>query len=684
MSGKTYTQTINFKGTFDAANVLKSLKDIRSSMAKAGADSNLFKNVDKDIASTEKLITEMLAKIQRGFSNPQELNTFQKNFDKLGLSLSKINVGLQDINKAGNFNMNFGEIQKLSNEIDQLAAKQESLKKSAKDSVAAQLSKISTTAKERQAIMDQVEAEGDLEEAIKKVAQAREQAAKARNYKKGLETDTGKAVIAEEAGNVNASDFGLSAMSGRSKMGTKDARTRKSGHIIGLDEAKAAQVFAESYQKTLEEVLKNGGNAIDAVNLMKKAMNDYGVEISEEDKLLDSFSSSIDNFTNKALSDSQRKGIKTGQSLGSTDARGNFSFSEEGRKLANNESYQAMQENIQRQITLQEQLSNAVQVGEARNAQVVGEHSQALERATDNEKKFSEEAQSAIDATREQTEVMNDINSTFDRMGDAVKTFLSIGSAINMMKSAIRDTFEDIKSLDKSFANIAMVTDYSVQDMWNSYDQYAKMANELGQSTQSVIEASGLYYQQGLDTNESLELTQDTMKLATLAGLDFSEATSQMTAALRGFKMEMDEGERVTDVYAELAAKAAADVEGIATAMSKTASIASSAGMEFETTSAFLTQMIETTQEAPTNIGTAMKTIIARFTELKENVAGTADSEFDDLDYNKVDPALKSVGVSLKDANGQFRDLDDVFLELASKWDTLDRNSQRYRIHSIF
>lgn len=73
-----------------------------------------------------------------------------------------------------------------------------------------------------------------------------------------------------------------------------------------------------------------------------------------------------------------------------------------------------------------------------------------------------------------------------------------------------------------------------------------------------------------------------------------------------------------------------------------------------------------------------MKSIIARFTELKENIAGTAESEFDDLDYNKVDEALKSVGVSLKDANGQFRNLDDVFLELASIWDTLDRNSQRY------
>lgn len=73
-----------------------------------------------------------------------------------------------------------------------------------------------------------------------------------------------------------------------------------------------------------------------------------------------------------------------------------------------------------------------------------------------------------------------------------------------------------------------------------------------------------------------------------------------------------------------------------------------------------------------------MKTIIARFTELKTNIAGTEDSEFDDLDYNKVDTALKSVGVSIKDASGQFRDLDDVFLELSSKWDTLDRNTQRY------
>ena len=64
-------------------------------------------------------------------------------------------------------------------------------------------------------------------------------------------------------------------------------------------------------------------------------------------------------------------------------------------------------------------------------------------------------------------------------------------------------------------------------------------------------------------------------------------------------------------------------------------------------------------------------------TELKENVAGTTQSEFEDLDYNDVDKALKSVGVSLKDDVGQFRDLDDVCLDLSAKWNTLSRNQQR-------
>lgn len=679
MAGKTYTQKIQFKGSFDGAEVLSGLKKIRQSMSNAGADASLFKGVDKDIAATEKLINDMLAQIQKGFSNPKEVANFEKQLEKLGLSFSKINVGLQDINKAGNFNLNADEVKKYTTELERLTNQQERLKQAAQESVATQLQSAKLNAKERKAIMDEVEANGDLESAIKKVAQAKEKAAKAKHGTAALDTEIGKGFISDVSG-VGLDELGVTAKSGHSKRGRNDARERNArGTLTGnIDETKANAAAIESYRKALEETIKTGGTATDAVEAMKKAMDEYGLELGDTSKLLDSFDRDMQEFQATALSSSQRGAISRAQALGSTNANGEFELSEAGQELANNAEYQAMRQNIDDIAESQENLNRATEEGTRQVERYVQEQAEGLNHSAQEQEHLEAAARESTDALKDQSETAQAVNDKFEDMKGAVKTFLSIGSAISGVKQVIQQTFNDIKELDKSFAEIAMVTEYSVQQMWQSYDQYAEMANKLGQSTQSVIQASGLFYQQGLDTEESLALTEDTMKLATLAGLDFAEATSQMTAALRGFHLEMDEGARVTDVYSELAAKAAADVQGIAYAMSKTASIASSAGMEFETTSAFLTQMIETTQEAPENIGTAMKTIIARFTELKENVAGTADSEFDDLDYNKVDTALKSVGVSLKDTNGQFRDLDDVFLELSQKWNTLDRNSQRY------
>ena len=78
-----------------------------------------------------------------------------------------------------------------------------------------------------------------------------------------------------------------------------------------------------------------------------------------------------------------------------------------------------------------------------------------------------------------------------------------------------------------------------------------------------------------------------------------------------------------------------------------------SANMDLETTATFLAQIIETTREAPETAGTALKTIIARFGEVKklgENglLTGT-DEEGEVIDINKVDTALKTAGISLQD-----------------------------------
>ena len=73
--------------------------------------------------------------------------------------------------------------------------------------------------------------------------------------------------------------------------------------------------------------------------------------------------------------------------------------------------------------------------------------------------------------------------------------------------------------------------------------------------------------------------------------------------------------------------------------MSKTASSAESVGSSFENTTAMMAVMIEATRESAENIGSAMKSIISRYGELKENKTGI-DAEGEEYSLNKVDTAL--------------------------------------------
>ena len=87
-----------------------------------------------------------------------------------------------------------------------------------------------------------------------------------------------------------------------------------------------------------------------------------------------------------------------------------------------------------------------------------------------------------------------------------------------------------------------------------------------------------------------MQITNATLKMGRIASLSASDATDRMTNALRGFNMEINEmnAERISDVYSKLAAMSASNVDEISTAMTKVASLANSANMEFETTSALL------------------------------------------------------------------------------------------------
>ena len=289
-------------------------------------------------------------------------------------------------------------------------------------------------------------------------------------------------------------------------------------------------------------------------------------------------------------------------------------------------------------------------------------------------------ARDAAKAEREFQSASLSATQQVQQLQQSTQYFFSLRNMINLLKRGVSEAVQTVKELDAAMTETAVVTDFSVGDMWEKLPEYTANANALGATVKDMYKSTTLYYQQGLDTEQSMGIAAETMKMARIGGLEAADATDKMTAALRGFNMELSEAsaQRVNDVYSNLAAKTASDTEELGTAMQRTASIASSAGMSFEGTAAFLAQAIETTREPAENLGTAMKTIVARFQELKKNPLEVTEVDGEEVSYNKVDTALQSIGVSLKDTNGQFRALDDVFLDISQRWDSLTQIQQRY------
>lgn len=317
-------------------------------------------------------------------------------------------------------------------------------------------------------------------------------------------------------------------------------------------------------------------------------------------------------------------------------------------------------------------------------AQAYGQVTNSVNQGTNDIHQLGNSARSASNDVSNLATNQAHLNTELDQVKSRIQYFLGLSNAVNLFRRAVRSAFDTVKELDAAMTETAVVTNMTVSDMWNKLPEYTTRANQLGISTLEAYQAATLYYQQGLNDQQTAELSAETLRMARIAGLDAAEATDRMTNALRGFNMELDKvnAQKVDDVYSQLAAMSASNVDEISTAMTKVASLAHNANMDFETTSAFLAQIIETTRESAETAGTALKTVVARFSEVKKLVSEEQlkgqDEEGQLIDVNKVQAALRTAGIDLNKYFLGEVGLDDIFMELASKWDSLTSVQQRY------
>lgn len=239
----------------------------------------------------------------------------------------------------------------------------------------------------------------------------------------------------------------------------------------------------------------------------------------------------------------------------------------------------------------------------------------------------------------------------------------------NNLTNSIQKAYDYSVKLDSSLNDIRIVTNKSAEDMDRFAVQANKAAQNLGKSTRDYTEASLIYYQQGLSDEETATRTETTLKAANVTGQSPAEVSEQLTAVWNGYKVSAAETELYVDKLAAVAAASAADLEELSTGMSKVASAAKVMGVDVDQLNAQLATIVSVTREAPETIGTSLKTVYARMSDIQAGL----DSE---TSLGKYSGKMAEFGINVLDAEGKLRNMGDIVEEIGEKWSSLTREQR--------
>ena len=270
----------------------------------------------------------------------------------------------------------------------------------------------------------------------------------------------------------------------------------------------------------------------------------------------------------------------------------------------------------------------------------------------------------------------------FSSIGGSVKeAFSSIYNVSNSLQDVMYKMFEagkkateTVKEFNDIKTNLAMATNADSDYIDNLMNDYNSLAQELGSLTSSVAESADSWLRQGRSMADTNSLIKDSLVLSKDAELSSSDASEILTATLNGFQLAADQASRVNDILTSIDLESASGADSIGTALMKVASQANNAGVSLEKTSAIIATIKDVTQDSDESIGTALKSVLSRMNQIK---AGKfVDSETGES-LNDTEKVLKKIGVSMRDNTGMFRESEGVLDDIAKKWKTLDRNSQK-------
>lgn len=244
-------------------------------------------------------------------------------------------------------------------------------------------------------------------------------------------------------------------------------------------------------------------------------------------------------------------------------------------------------------------------------------------------------------------------------------------SVLHGFVGSLEQAYGYSKNLDRSLNEIRIVSEKSAEDMARFAEQANKAAKALSTTTTNYTDASLIYYQQGLTDQEVLDRTETTIKMANVAGTTAETASQQLTAIWNSFYDGSQSLDHYADVMVKLGAATASSSDEISEGIEKFAAVANTVGLSYEYAASALATVTAQTRESASIVGTAFRTLFSRIQGLTQGE--TLD---DGTTLNKYSQALATVGVQIKDTNGELKGMDEILDNLGSKWNTLAQDQK--------
>lgn len=285
----------------------------------------------------------------------------------------------------------------------------------------------------------------------------------------------------------------------------------------------------------------------------------------------------------------------------------------------------------------------------------------------EGERAFAQVTESIVNADAK----IRDANSVLAQFATTLKNaarWQISSSVLHGFMGSLQSAYGYAKDLNSSLNDIQIVTGNSTEKMAAFAEQANKAAKSLSTTTTTYTDAALIFYQQGLDDEAVLDRTNTVIKLANVTKDSAEDVSSYMTAIWENFYDGSKSLEYYADVITRLGADTAASSAEIAEGLESFASIGDTIGLSYEYATSALTTIVAKTRASASEVGNGLRTIFSRLQNLS-----LGETLEDGTDLTKYTKALATVGVSIKDASGELKSMDDILDDLASKWGTLDQ-----------